>query len=389
MRAEERSLVKKSDPQKKKKRKSGQGGKMSWLASWRASGEEEKGPWMVVLIRKRSDADLAGSVAGLIPVVDVSTTTATVEDEKKEEEKEGGPDAVATTTRIAKITGDALGVDAAAVGLEIRVIQKKKTDRPKVAFRNLLSETAFVEVADLATIEPLGSPVHCVVSVESGDPRQGKNWLFYSGQLRSQPDNATIDDFHSTRWRGDYTKLEWEHGFIQWLFPLFLDSGVNGAARALGRGEARLMRRDLSVAKRIVASYRMMLDFYGFALTNEATGEVALASDPPGHAKRRLRNLNKSYHNNLRISRILTSLGHLGFTRYKAPFVAALRSQVEASTIPHSAHSLEDFWAPLAHQINSQWYNRKTLEIPEDREDSVFFASLPSTLPAPAPPATS
>ena len=59
------------------------------------------------------------------------------------------------------------------------------------------------------------------VLVEDSDPRKMDNYLFYKGKLRSRPDRCFVGDFHR-KWRHDFDRLEYEHGFIQWLFPLFL-----------------------------------------------------------------------------------------------------------------------------------------------------------------------
>ena len=140
-----------------------------------------------------------------------------------------------------------------------------------------------------------------VVSDEEGDPKQGANYRFYTGKLPSKPDGAYVREFHE-EWFGDYQRLEEEHGFIQWLFPLFLNSGVNWEASRLGRGEARLIRRDLVAAKNVVDSYRLMLDFYGLKLADVRTGRVEYA-DNECVRRRQLENLNYSSHNYLRISK--------------------------------------------------------------------------------------
>jgi hypothetical protein len=57
-------------------------------------------------------------------------------------------------------------------------------------------------------------------------------------------------------WFGDHGTLERHHHYIQWLFPVYENSGVNRHASALRRAEAREMRRDLGVARRIVRSYQ-------------------------------------------------------------------------------------------------------------------------------------
>ena len=89
-------------------------------------------------------------------------------------------------------------------------------------------------------------------------------------------------------------------------------------------------------------------------------------------------------------ARIITSLGHLGFTRYKAPFCAALGAAVRDGFLPTCRRSYEDFWLPML-SYDTPAYNTKTRELPWEREPSVFFSALPSLAhevpAAPAAPA--
>ena len=120
------------------------------------------------------------------------------------------------------------------------------------------------------------------------------------GEERSKPNDALVSDFHK-EWFGDYHSLESENDFIQWLLPLFLNSGVNWEAHKLGRGEAREIRRDLTAAVNVVKSYRLMLDFYGFRLEDDVTGKVVPLENREAR-KARFENFNYSSHNYLRIS---------------------------------------------------------------------------------------
>lgn len=76
-------------------------------------------------------------------------------------------------------------------------------------------------------------------------------------------------------------------------------------------------------------------------------------------------------------ARIITSLGHLGFTRYKAPFCAALGAAVRDGFLPTCRRSYEDFWLPML-DYDTPAYRAKTRELPWEREPSVFFSALPS-----------
>lgn len=139
-----------------------------------------------------------------------------------------------------------------------------------------------------------------VMSEEGGDPKEGHNYLFYTEMEKSKPNNALVSDFHRD-WFENYYDLESEHGFIQWLFPLFLNSGVNWEAHKLRRSEAREIRRNLAAAVNVVRSYRLMLDFYGFRLENDVTGKVVPLENKRAR-EARFENFNYSSHNYLRIS---------------------------------------------------------------------------------------
>uniref|UniRef100_A0AAZ3PQN8 Opioid growth factor receptor (OGFr) conserved domain-containing protein n=1 Tax=Oncorhynchus tshawytscha TaxID=74940 RepID=A0AAZ3PQN8_ONCTS len=75
--------------------------------------------------------------------------------------------------------------------------------------------------------------------------------------------------------------------------------------------------QDETAKKRLVKSYKLMLDFYGIQLSNDSTGEVRRANN----WRDRFDNLDRNTHNNLRITRIRKCLGTLGFPHYQAPLV--------------------------------------------------------------------
>lgn len=199
----------------------------------------------------------------------------------------------------------------------------------------------------------------------------GENHRFYLNARKSAPSGEFIDQIHA-EWSNQYAKLEKHHSYIQWLFPVYENAGVNRKAHPLSKREATAMRNSPIIARRIVTSYRMMLQFYGFMLVDETTGEVrkSEAWQP------RFRNFNDHTHNNLRISRILVSLGELGFKRYKAPLLEALRIEIfENNQLRACRNSFVSFWKGLVTDEDKPWYVRKTREASDaDRGESVFFA---------------
>ncbi|KAJ8409033.1 hypothetical protein AAFF_G00240540 [Aldrovandia affinis] len=141
------------------------------------------------------------------------------------------------------------------------------------------------------------------------------NLKFYLNEVSSSPDEVSIEAFHK-EWKTDYKRLERVHSYIQWLFPL-REPGVNYMASELTKKEIQAFRESDEAKRRLVESYELMLGFYGIQLFNKDTGEVKRAEN----WRERFANLERNMHNNLRITRILKSLGELGFEHYQAPLV--------------------------------------------------------------------
>ncbi|KAI3357559.1 hypothetical protein L3Q82_015973, partial [Scortum barcoo] len=141
------------------------------------------------------------------------------------------------------------------------------------------------------------------------------NLQFYLNKYPSAPDDVYIESFLKD-WKNDYKRLERVHSYIQWLFPL-REPGVNYMASELTKKEIEAFRKSEDAKRRLVESYELMLGFYGIRLVNKETGEVKRAEN----WKERFGNLERNMHNNLRITRILKSLGELGFEHYQAPLV--------------------------------------------------------------------
>ncbi|XP_053704258.1 opioid growth factor receptor [Synchiropus splendidus] len=141
------------------------------------------------------------------------------------------------------------------------------------------------------------------------------NLQFYLNKFPSAPDDVFIESFLK-EWKNDYKRLERVHSYIQWLFPL-REPGVNYMATELTKKEIEAFKNSEDAKRRLVESYELMLGFYGIRLLNKETGEVRRAEN----WKERFGNLERNMHNNLRITRILKSLGELGFEHYQAPLV--------------------------------------------------------------------
>ncbi|KAI0338989.1 hypothetical protein BDW22DRAFT_1432191 [Trametopsis cervina] len=191
------------------------------------------------------------------------------------------------------------------------------------------------------------------------DASQARNLEFYSNKRRCQPDNLLISEIHD-RWRGDYRKLESSHGFIQWLFPI-QEHGVNFQAQPLQRHEIRAMAADKDIVSRVLESYRVMLDFYGMQLQSDETGLLA-RSEPERKYMERYRNLVRSSHNNLRISRILKSLSEFGLERLNAGFLLhVLNEQSENDELNTETIrvSMDRWWANCIRNVEErEWIGK-------------------------------
>ncbi|XP_028849630.1 opioid growth factor receptor [Denticeps clupeoides] len=141
------------------------------------------------------------------------------------------------------------------------------------------------------------------------------NLKFYLNEIPSSPDDVSIEMFHK-EWKTDYKRLERVHSYIQWLFPL-REPGVNYMATELTKKEIQAFKDNEEAKRKLVESYELMLGFYGIQLLDRESGEVRRSDN----WRERFANLERNMHNNLRITRILKSMGELGFEHFQAPLV--------------------------------------------------------------------
>jgi len=140
---------------------------------------------------------------------------------------------------------------------------------------------------------------------------------FYLGE--STDDRGRyIAEIHS--WNDE--SLELTHDYIQWLFPLKARSAWNRTAPILDAAEIDGFRSDPRLRARLIASFRLMLRFYGLECDD---GAESVYIRPAGNYSERKRNwLAPGNHNYLRITRILTSLRILGLEQYSKSFMVFL-----------------------------------------------------------------
>jgi len=174
------------------------------------------------------------------------------------------------------------------------------------------------------------------------DQRHHANLDFYNGTGRCQPNDLTIDELHK-EWAGDYETLEFEHGYIQWLFPI-PERGMNFRSQPLQLHEETAMRASPEVKSRVLASYKLMLDFYGMQLVDESTGELERSRDYGP----RYRNLIRSSHNYLRISRILKHLSIMDLEHLGTGLLLHFLSEQSENDALHTdglCSSMDRWWA--------------------------------------------
>lgn len=284
----------------------------------------------------------------------------------------------AENDRAGNLSGALLGHVAAAEQLQSWLQQEATTDQAAVqAVRARVLQ--YVERAEAVRARMvLRQHQFQTRSARLSDPLD-PNVFFYKGEIRSQPNGDYIDNI-LRNWYGDWEKLEEHHGYIQWLFPVFDPRGHNCLATPLSKSGAAIIRFDEACQWRVLSAYKMMLHFYGFTLADETNGRVERLADER-EFRERIDNFNKHFHNCLRISRILTSLGQMGFQRYKRPFFQRLQQEVDNGTIAVAERSCYDFWKPLVDEDEASDYKDRTLEEPEDRLEGYLLGALPGLSP--------
>lgn len=180
-------------------------------------------------------------------------------------------------------------------------------------------------------------------SLPDDDTTSLDNLNFYQNKLKSTPDGDFIDNIHKN-WFGNYTHLEDSHSFIQWLFPI-RESGMNFKSQPLTKHEASILRNIPEVRTRILISFELMLDFYGMYLDRDS--RIIYRSSNESHFIEQYKLLKQSYHNYLRITRILKCLGIFSFEDLKFRWLNHLVLEIfKYNQITQAARSCVEYWIP-------------------------------------------
>jgi len=115
----------------------------------------------------------------------------------------------------------------------------------------------------------------------------------------------------------DDRKLESEHNYIQWLFPL-TRKGMHPSALTNGK-TMRAFKERPELRKKMLRAFNRMLQFYGFERSQSGTIEESAL-----FAQKAQNWLTPNNHNHLRITRILTSLRKHGLENEAKQFFQAL-----------------------------------------------------------------
>jgi len=187
--------------------------------------------------------------------------------------------------------------------------------------------------------------------------RSRKNYDFYSMRCKGKPlDN--IDSVHE-QYFAKYDFLEENNNYMEWLFPIYGSAGINHNTKPLSMQEAELFKKNIQTSIRLVRSYKLMLNFFGMKLANDLTGEVTREEDI---WQARYCQINSRTNNNIKITRMLKSLGQLGFERYQKRFVEHLKTEIEDhGLLKNCRDNFKNYWSTY-------------LKLGEDfKNESVFF----------------
>jgi hypothetical protein len=144
---------------------------------------------------------------------------------------------------------------------------------------------------------------------------------FYRGDGRDHR-GRLLSDIHEF----DFYELEFNHDYIQWLFPLPEPSSANAAAPLLSDDDISRFHSDASLRTHLLRSFELMLNFLGLALSVASPAEAISVRKAPHFDERHPVWLRAGNHNFLRISRILRSLTLLGCARHAVALLDCLEA---------------------------------------------------------------
>ena len=142
----------------------------------------------------------------------------------------------------------------------------------------------------------------------------------------------------------DDMALEYNHQYIQWLFPLDKPSGSNRLAPILTAEDIQFAQADDIIQENLIKAFNTLLNFWGI---DEIDGEFCLRQNAIEKHKLWLTRHN---HNQLRISRVIRSLGLLGQEKLAMKFqYFVIKSAYESQKV---SESTMQYWLDAYRLIN-------------------------------------
>ena len=146
---------------------------------------------------------------------------------------------------------------------------------------------------------------------------------FYSGQSPNREGRLIVEI-----WTFNYSKLEYTHDYIQWLFPLTQKSNYNINVPSLTASDIKIFKSDNLLRKNLLISLKLMLTFYGLKCNLAPDGKVSITYGE-NYLERKKYWLGLRNHNYLRLTRILKSLTILGGKKYAIALFNCLKEIYE------------------------------------------------------------
>uniref|UniRef100_A0A8C5PR52 RNase H type-1 domain-containing protein n=1 Tax=Leptobrachium leishanense TaxID=445787 RepID=A0A8C5PR52_9ANUR len=187
------------------------------------------------------------------------------------------------------------------------------------------------------------------------------NYEFYMNWRKFEPNGEFVETVLQ-RWSTNFELLEENHDYIQWLFPTF-EQGRNFYSTPLSPQEKSLMSNASEIQQRLRRAYKMMLNFFDVKLVGENGEDTKVTEvERAENFAERFDNLTINPHNNLRITRVLLSLGELGAEEYQAPLVKFLLKEILIErNLPRMKKSAMNFFVPVVKDV-------------QKRQDLLYFA---------------
>jgi hypothetical protein len=125
-------------------------------------------------------------------------------------------------------------------------------------------------------------------------------------------------------WQWGHDQLEFCHDFIQWLFPLDVESNFNPDAPLLTKEDQEAFRNNDLLRSHMRKSFDLWIRFLGLAFDVSGDGNATTKIVEGSDFEARKSLWTHPNHNWLRITRVLKSLRLCGMEREARMFFAAL-----------------------------------------------------------------